>query len=146
MHRRTQVLLSPMAQTMSAQTMRGHYRARATTASRACRYRIGLAGNVVPVSTNLMTNHGARFPVANTSGNAHGDLPGVPGSGFQIVAKQFGCSEHQVLGLRTKTQGIVPDVVRAEWDAPSRPLNASASLEHAGVCFLRHFSLAQPYF
>ena len=128
MHRRTRVLLTP-AQELSARTTREQFIQPATTASQACRYRIGLAGRA------------AHLAGANGVANAS-----------RIVAKQFCRHEHLLSGLRKQERGIVPDVVRMELDAPSQLAGSKgaasqrAGLEHAGVCFLRHFSLAQPYF
>ena len=128
MHRRTRVLLT-RTQDLSARTTREQFMRLATTGSQACRYRIGLAENA------------AQLAGANGVANAS-----------RIVAKQFCRNEHLLSGLRMHERGIVPDVVRMELDAPLQHAGSKGAasqrtgLQHAGVCFLRHFSLVQPYF
>jgi hypothetical protein len=144
MHRCTRVPLRTLTQNHPARQLRGQFTQWATTLSQACRYRIGLAWNA------------ALLPIARPHFAAVTLAERVAFVPQRIVAKQFGCSEHQVCGLRRKTRGIVPDAVRPETEAPTLRTCTNqrsqvdgyqrAGLAHAGVSFLRHFSLVQPYF
>jgi hypothetical protein len=145
MHRRTRVPHGSLAFIRPAQQLRWQFTQWATTWSQACRYRIGLAWNAALLP--IARPHFAAIAMA-------GRVAFVPQT---FVAKQIGRSEHQVSGLRRKTQGIVPDVFRPEMDAPTTlrfrsgqrgrtSTGHGAGSKHAGVSYLRHFSLVQPYF
>lgn len=145
MHRRTRVPHCSLAFIRPARQLRWQFTQWATTWSQACRYRIGLAWNA------------ALLPIARPHFAVVALAERVAFVPQRIVTKQIGCGEHQVCGLRKKTQGIVPDVFRPEKEAPTTLHSCSgqrgqtsrchsAGLKHAGVSFLRHFSLVQPYF
>lgn len=108
MHRRTCVPHRSLTSNRSARQLRRQFTQWATTWSQACRYRIGLEWIA------------ARLPI----GRPHDRATKVAFASPRIVAKQFGRCEHQVCGLRTKTRGIVPDVVRPETEAPTLRLPA----------------------
>ena len=135
MHRRTRVLLTTPAQSLSSRLLRGQFIVPAITLRQACRYRIGLAEKTAHMSLS-----------GGTKTSAVANAPKIRSCERRIVAKQFGRFEHQVLSLRMQERGINPDVVRTESEAPSQRRSGGADLELAGACFLRHFSLVQPYF
>ena len=67
----------------------------------------------------------------------------------RIMNNQSGRCEHQAAQFRRNKRGIAPDVVRPELETPLSPRSRAARQfrsEIAGVYFLRHFSLVQPYF
>lgn len=141
MHRRTIVIHSSSPLARSAKLPRPvpgkrlQTFARATTPARTGRYSLELLRGVVP---NLQV-----VPETNES---------CFGSPRIRNIQSDRCEQHAVR-LRKWKRGIAPDVVRRETGTPQRNDGQQGrrserqfGSETARVCFLRHFTLAQPYF
>lgn len=142
MHRRTSVLNSLLQnsspefnsakQPQSALGKRPQSFAWATTPAQTGRYRLellrGAVANALVVPNCRSCDFGSR----------------------RIQNNQSGRCEHQAVGFRSQKRGIAPDVVRRETGSPRccglRACRSQFGSEIARVCFLRHFTLAQPYF
>ena len=162
MHRRTSVLnpslensspeFSPARLPPPAMGKRPHSFAWATTPARTGRYRLELSRGAVP------------FVRVDPN-----DKAGCIGSIRQMIGSprnrknQSDLCEHQAVQFRSHKRGIAPDVVRREMESPEPAFVAASTQtvvgctekvaaarlfgsEIARVCFLQHFTLAQPYF